>query len=53
MSTPDDSYPASWRPREAKECAEKLDPTEAELWLGSLTPAELQAALIRARGGAK
>jgi hypothetical protein len=46
----DDSYPASWRPREAVERDRALDPTEAELWLGSLSPAELQATLKRARG---
>ena len=46
----DDSYPASWRPREAVERENALDPLEAELWLGSLSPAELQAVLARARG---
>jgi hypothetical protein len=47
----DDSYPPSWRPREAIERDNALNLTEAELWLGSLSPAELQAALLRARGG--
>jgi len=47
---PDDSYPSNWRPREAVERDRALDPTEAELWLGSLSPAELQATLKRARG---
>jgi hypothetical protein len=46
----DDSYPAEWKPREAVERDKALDPTEAELWLASLSPAELQAALMRGRG---
>ena len=47
---PDDSYPAYWRPAEVRRREESLNPTEAELWLGSLSPAELQAALVRAQG---
>ena len=49
----DDSYPEQWKPQHIKDRDKKIDPTEAELWLGSLSPAELQAALIRARGCAK
>jgi hypothetical protein len=47
---PDDSYPSSWRPREARERDRAVDLTEAEIWLGSLSPAELQVTLKRARG---
>jgi uncharacterized protein YdaT len=47
----DDSYPSNWKPREAVERDRAIDLTEAELWLGSLSPAELQLALQRARGG--
>jgi hypothetical protein len=46
----DDSYPDAWRPAHIREREAALNPTEAELWLGSLSPAELQAALQRARG---
>jgi hypothetical protein len=46
----DDSYPQAWKPRERLDRDHELDPTEAELWLGSLSPAELQATLLRVRG---
>ena len=48
---PDDSsYPAAWKPSYIRERDRALDLTEAEIWLGSLSPAELQATLTRARG---
>ena len=47
----DDSYPESWRPREAPPFkTRQIDLTEAELWLGSLSTLELQQVLKRARG---
>jgi hypothetical protein len=47
---PDDSYPDSWRPREAVDRDNALNPTEAELWLASLSPAEFQAVMMRVKG---
>ena len=49
-SETDDSYPSAWRPRGAVERDNALDPTEAELWLASLSPAEFQAVMVRVRG---
>jgi hypothetical protein len=51
-TAPDDSddYPRAWQPRERRERDNALNPTEAELWLASLSPAELQAVLMRVRG---
>ena len=48
---PPTDYPPNWKPREARDRDRALDLTDAEAWLGSLSPAELQAALQRARGG--
>ena len=48
---PPTDYPSAWKPREARERDRALDLTAAEAWLGSLSPAELQAALQRGRGG--
>ena len=45
-----DSYPAAWRPSYIKERDAQLDPTEMELAIGAMTPAELQLLLQRARG---
>ena len=49
---PDDSYPPGWTPRWAPK-DNRPDLTEAELWLGSLSPTELQATLLRARSGGR
>jgi hypothetical protein len=46
----DDSYPDSWKPRKARQRDNALNPTEAELWLASLSAAELAAVLARVRG---
>lgn len=46
----DDSYPSAWTPAHIRERDNALDTTEAELWLSSLSPAELQAVLLRTRG---
>ena len=46
----DDSYPDSWKPDYIRERDREIEPTAAETWLGSLSPAELQAALARGRG---
>jgi hypothetical protein len=43
-------YPAAWRPAYIKERDAQLDPTEMELAIGAMTPAELQLLLQRARG---
>ena len=40
----------SWRPPEAVQRDNALQPTEAELWLASLTPAEFQAVMMRVKG---
>jgi hypothetical protein len=48
----DDSYPSSWKPQYIRERDAKLDPTEMELAIGAMTPAELQLLLQRARGSA-
>jgi hypothetical protein len=47
---PDDSYPDTWRPREAVDRDNTLNPTEAELWLASPSPAEFQAVMMRVKG---
>ena len=48
---PDDSYPASWRPPGSPPFSdEPVDPTEAKLWLASLSATELAQTLHRVRG---
>ena len=49
-TTPDDDYPDSWKPAEVRRREDRVDAVEAELWLASLSPAELQATLLRVRG---
>lgn len=44
----DDSYPASWRPREARE---RLDRTEMELAAGAMSDDQWAEFVSRARGG--
>jgi hypothetical protein len=48
---PSTAYPSAWRPRGAPIPDDELDPPDVEAYLGSLTPAQLQALLARARGG--
>ena len=47
---PDDSYPSSWRPREAIARDEAVEPLAAEVWLASLDEQELTQLLQRVRG---
>jgi hypothetical protein len=46
---PPTAYPPSWRPREAPIPDDELEPLEVETYIASLSPAELQSLLTRAR----
>jgi hypothetical protein len=48
---PDDSYPSSWRPPGSPPFSDEVDPTEAELWLGTLSATEFAQVLHRVREG--
>jgi hypothetical protein len=43
-------YPDSWKTADIRRREAVPGPAEFERWLASLSPAELQAALMRARG---
>jgi hypothetical protein len=45
------AYPSAWRPRGAPIPDDELEPLEVETYIGSLSAAQLQALLARARGG--
>jgi hypothetical protein len=47
---PADDYPDSWKTADIRRREAAPGPAEFERWLASLSPAELQAALMRARG---
>jgi hypothetical protein len=46
----DDSYPSSWKPREARERDRALDPTAMELTVSAMSDSEFQAFVQRTRG---
>jgi hypothetical protein len=45
----DDSYPDAWKPRERVQRDDELEPLAVEAFIASLSPAELQSLLTRAR----